>query len=236
MIDDNGSVIATGCNDAPAFGGGLYTAESGENDKRCFNNGGKCLNDTHKEKLKKEITQILRENDISTQKVDVIADQIAQNTKVKHIIEYSRAVHAEMDAILSIARTSNVSTKGSTLYCTTYPCHNCTKHIIATGIERVIYMEPYEKSLATALHDDAICHSDKQTISGKVCFEHFEGVSPRRYHTFFGYNLPRKDESGEARIHANEELYHIDPIYLDSYTKYEEKALENVKKKLPGYT
>ena len=44
--------------------------------------------------------------------------------------------HAEMEALLSCAR-SGVSTRGATLYSTTFPCHNCAKHIIAAGVARV---------------------------------------------------------------------------------------------------
>lgn len=43
-------------------------------------------------------------------------------------------VHAEANAILnSVARTS-----GCTLYSTTYPCSECAKLIIQSGIERVV--------------------------------------------------------------------------------------------------
>ncbi|MDN3612645.1 hypothetical protein QWZ16_23945 [Vibrio ostreicida] len=26
-----------------------------------------------------------------------------------------------------------------------FPCHNCAKHIVASGIKRVVYVEPYPK-------------------------------------------------------------------------------------------
>jgi len=57
-----------------------------------------------------------------------------------------------MDAILALARGGETGIVGSTLYCTNYPCHYCAKHIIAAGINRVVYLEPYEKSLARKLH------------------------------------------------------------------------------------
>ena len=56
-------------------------------------------------------------------------------------------VHAEMEALLSCAR-SGVSPVGGTLYSTTFPCHNCAKHIVAAGLRRVVYVEPYPKSRA----------------------------------------------------------------------------------------
>jgi len=74
---------------------------------------------------------------------------------VMDLTEYGRVVHAEMCAIYDAARLGR-SIKGATLYCTTFPCHNCTKHILAAGIKRVIYMEPYPKSRAKDLHQNEI--------------------------------------------------------------------------------
>ena len=42
------------------------------------------------------------------------------------------------------------------MYVTTFPCHNCAKHIIAAGLERVVYLEPYPKSRAKTLYDEDI--------------------------------------------------------------------------------
>lgn len=56
--------------------------------------------------------------------------------------EISRAVHAEQNAI-SQAAENGISTKGATLYCTTYPCILCIRTIINAGIKKVIYKEYY---------------------------------------------------------------------------------------------
>ena len=42
---------------------------------------------------------------------------------------------------------------------------------------RVIYIEPYAKSLALDLHDDSISTSEDET--GKVKFLQYEGVAPK---------------------------------------------------------
>ena len=118
---------------------------------------------------------------------------VLKKSRIKDIIEFSRAVHAEMDAIVSVARNANGSLVDAVLYCTTYPCHNCAKHIVAAGIKRVVYVEPYDKSLATELHADSISDSgfaDGQTVS----FELYNGVSPRRYDDFFKKRNDRKIE------------------------------------------
>ncbi|MDZ4830436.1 MAG: hypothetical protein SGJ09_09600 [Phycisphaerae bacterium] len=77
---------------------------------------------------------------------------------------------------------------------------------MAAGIERVVFIEPYEKSKAAEFHDDSIAVSlpmggDKKP-DGKVSFEPFVGVGPRRFFDLFstrlgsGYRLKRKDPDG----------------------------------------
>lgn len=227
ITDDIGGVLSTGCNDVPRFGGGVYDTETSA-DNRCFNHHGHCHNDKHKSIFQEEIESILIKNDVGNAKQ--IAKEILNNSKAKSLIEYSRAIHAEMDAIISLARNNN-DTLGKTLYCTTYPCHICARHIVASGIKRVVYIEPYEKSLAIQLHGDAICHPDNK-IGEKVLFENFEGVSPRRYNNFFGFNKPRKDTQGKAIFYKINESGHVDPQYLESYGEYELKVVDLLNKKI----
>lgn len=227
IMDIEGNIIATGRNDVPVFGGGLYSSENPK-DKRCFNKNG-CHNDKHKSLLKKEIESILKKYKL--QNPDSLAEEIMKETKAKYLIEYSRAVHAEMDAIVSLARSTSTGTIGNTLYCTTYPCHVCARHIVAAGIKRVVYIEPYEKSLALILHDDTICQPDHNPSEEKVLFENFEGVAPKRYAKFFGYSKKRKDKNGKPIIYSIEESYHVDTQYLDSYGDYESKVISNVRSK-----
>lgn len=67
--------------------------------------------------------------------------------------EHPQAVadHAEMAALMSCARSGGSPVDG-TLYCTTFRCHNCAKHIVAAGIRSVVYVEPYPKSKAKDLY------------------------------------------------------------------------------------
>lgn len=57
--------------------------------------------------------------------------------------EICRAVHAEQNAILIAARDGR-STKGTTLYSTTFPCLICTKMLIQAGVIEVVYSEEYD--------------------------------------------------------------------------------------------
>ena len=49
-----------------------------------------------------------------------------------------------MNALMFAAKTG-IPTDGATLYCTHIPCHNCLKHIIQSGIKRVVYKNDHPK-------------------------------------------------------------------------------------------
>ena len=61
IMNENGDILATGCNDVPAYGGGLYSSEDGNNDFRCVHKGGKCFNDHHKKLIQEEFKKKLNE-------------------------------------------------------------------------------------------------------------------------------------------------------------------------------
>ena len=83
------------------------------------------------------------------------SDHSVGESKAMDLLEFGRIIHAEMSAICDASR-KGLSIEGATLYCTTFPCHICAKHIVASGITRVVYLEPYPKSYAAELHGDSI--------------------------------------------------------------------------------
>ena len=109
-----------------------------------------------------------------------VKDAISESL-IGDITEYGRMVHAEMNAITDAARLGR-SLHDTNMYVTTYPCHNCAKHIVASGVKRVVYVEPYPKSRAAKLYRHAIAESSEN--SG-VVFEHFYGISPTIYKFVF---------------------------------------------------
>lgn len=243
-------VIATGCNDVPKAGGGLYSHASGKADMRCIHQEGRvCFNDLHKRKLQNDIGSIvdlvLGEEDKSLEeggepiklhelRRKKLLDAIYKDTRIKDLIEYSRSVHAEMDAIVSLARVGGTGLQGATLYTTTFPCHNCARHIVASGIMKVFYVEPYEKSLAKDLHDDAIAfeiEESKDSVPKRVEFLHFEGVAPRQFHNMFRA-VGRKNDDGKFIPIKVQEADKATPEYLDSYLDFEVKAVEHLEKEL----
>jgi cytidine deaminase len=96
-----------------------------------------------------------------------------------------------------------VSVRGGTLYCTTFPCHMCARHIMAAGIARVVYIEPYPKSRAKRLYKRAIqVDLDREADDDAVKFEAFVGIAPSRFLDLFEM-VTRKDSEGYSlRISA----------------------------------
>lgn len=64
------------------------------------------------------------------------------------------AIHAEVNAIAQCSKYGQ-STKGADIYITTYPCINCMKVIIASGIKKVFYKEEYNSPLTKDLAEQA---------------------------------------------------------------------------------
>lgn len=115
------------------------------------------------------------------------------------LIEFTRCLHAEQAAIVSAARTG-VALHGSTLYTTTFPCHECTKFIVGAGIIEVQYIEPYPKSMASELYRDLInavppMQKEKKTPGtelDKIPFRPFLGFGPGRYDEVFAAGRRRE--------------------------------------------
>ena len=230
----NGDVIATGTNDVPRFGGGIYE-DGGAEDHRCFIHGdaeqlgGYCRNDQSKKKLLGDVIKKLRDVDaVAPGTTDVQLTTALKSTAIADLIEFSRAVHAEMEAIMSLARDGRGSSRGATLYTTTFPCHSCARHIVAAGILDVVYYEPYKKSRALALHGDSIEEGEDIPVDGrKVRFRLFTGIAPRRFYRLFEKRGDlKKDGLYTAPMPPTS---HADPIRSLSHLELERKIAEHVR-------
>lgn len=237
LVSSNGLVIATGTNDVPRATGGLYEDDGDpESDKRCFNSGGYCRNDATKTKIYEQIFEHLQKNGLLAAKAkpdDVRAS--IEATPVRDLVEFSRAVHAEMDALLSVARSPGVSTQDATLYCTTYPCHSCARHLVAAGIREVVYIEPYTKSRAVSLHGDSIVETTRPGASKlavddrRLRLRLFSGVAPRRYASLFEKRGELKNGDGTL-VTLGVQLQHRDAILDKSFMQLEELIAELAEK------
>jgi deoxycytidylate deaminase len=223
ILNKDGEIISTGHNDVPKSGGGLYSAEDTGCDKRCIAIDGSCKSYDRKQKIKDRIKEVLSEEFEDKEKLNQLAEKISTESKIDDLIEFSRAVHAEMEAIVSAARVG-VSVQGGTLYCTTFPCHHCARHIIAAGIKRVLFIEPYEKSLALRLHADSLILEPSTMDESKVIISHFEGVAPRQYINLF--KISERKHRGKAVMISPGDAMPALPEYLDAWQEVEAKIVE----------
>jgi deoxycytidylate deaminase len=230
ITSKGGDVLAVGCNDVPKPGGGLYWPGPYDNRDDIL---GFDTNDKQRDLIVDRLIGKLPEN-ASASELNMLRKSFRS---VLDITEYGRAVHAEMDALLTCAR-SGVSPAGAILYTTTFPCHNCTRHIIAAGIERVMYIEPYAKSRAEELHDDAILVEEKaqrpsRGLKWRVPFTHFVGIGPRRYFDLFslnlssGYELVRKENGKKLTLNIPQSWPRI-PLSHFTYIQREVLAIEEL--------
>jgi deoxycytidylate deaminase len=221
----DGGIVAGGTNDVAKAGGGLYW--DGDNgDARDFR-GSHDTSSKMRENLLADILQKLRlKNWLRAEMDSHTIPQLVESAlrsedpfmKGAHFmssIDYIRAVHAEMDAIMDCAR-NGISTAGTTLYTTTFPCHDCAKHIVASGICRVVYVEPYPKSLVQELYADSVAVDASVRSKDRVHFDPFVGVAPKRYTEFFRAARPRKDEQGLVTVWQRSNAAPNLPDYLPS--------------------
>jgi deoxycytidylate deaminase len=198
VISKNKQIIATGANDVPQSGGGLYWAEVDSETGEVKDQAGGKDYTREEDSNKRAQIEIIEEITLSAMKGGLVAleqeekfKSVLRNSKISDLTEFGRVVHAEMEALLSCTR-AGIPTADATLYCTTFPCHNCAKHIIAGGIKRVVYVEPYPKSKALEFHSESIhlkTHLDEKVDESLVVFEPFIGVGPRRFLDLFSMNL-----------------------------------------------
>lgn len=213
ITDPRGAVISSGCNDVPYPGGGIYYEgrKSVDGSDAPDNRDYKVEFDPNASEILNAIREIVRgfkaaqllcdeaaEKDDDALAIDLMRGDLKphlMDARVRNLIEFGRVVHAEMNAVCEAARLGR-STEGTTLYCTTFPCHICARHIIASGVLKVVFIEPYTKSMTRELYADEISTDDNPgKIKPAVRFEPFSGIAPRLYQRVFAYR-PRKNKSG----------------------------------------
>ncbi len=216
-----GEIISVGTNEVPRAGGGQYWPGD-DPDLRDFKRGQDSNAEVKKNFLRDLLQRLSKDNWLDPSKKSKDIDKLVDETfskgksflsgaQLMSLIAYFRAVHAEMACLMDAARRG-VRTDGNTLVCTTFPCHECARHIVAAGVSRVVYIDPYPKSLTPDLYPDSIAvdpvidpkpQSKPQSKPliiepiTHVIFESFVGIAPRLYlYLFDSSKIERKDEKG----------------------------------------
>ena len=208
IAKNDGTILSTGCNEVPIKGGGSFWTNYHDNidDNRDFVLGYDSNTTIRNRSISEFIRALVKNEAISLKNISEedlvnILDHYPdlKNTRIANITEFGRPVHAEMNALIDAAR-KGISIQDANLYCTTFPCHNCTKHIISAGINRVYYIEPYPKSLAKELYPKSIDFKDRSSEHSsidRVQFIPFSGISPRRYIDLFSYTKRKKRDGNK---------------------------------------
>lgn len=233
VTSSSGELLSTGWNDVPRNGGGLYGKQSIrlkviDPDHRCYAlKSRSCSNDAEKRILAEVvIDSLVQEKIISVKKREDAIQTILKNSRLKDLIEFSRAVHAEMHAILGASRVAGERILGGKIFVTTYPCHSCARHIIASGISEVYFIEPYRKSLALKLHSDAMTESVIETDE-KVKLIQFDGVAPTRFLELFESGS-RKSKAGVLELATEGAAMPVDSVSLKAIPKLEQVVIAEV--------
>jgi len=219
LCSSTGEIIGTGCNEVPKAKGGQYSEDdkNGRRDKEIgYDSNARAQINLLRDLLKRlqrgdnpDSEDIDNSKSWLNSKTDQEIDELVTKTfseeksflsrsQLTSVIAYFRAVHAEMACITDAARRG-ISTQSTTMVCTTFPCHECSRHIVCAGIEKLIYIDPYPKSLAPDLYPDSIAVDD-ETDKDLVPFVPFVGIAPRLYMRLFDFSeIPRKYSDGTKR-------------------------------------
>ena len=86
------------------------------------------------------------------------------------LLDMCRALHAEEITLLNLGKHSRKSSDNLILYITTQPCNLCSNKIVAAGIKKVVFDEPYPMREALDI-----------LASGKVQLQRFQGIKSTAY-------------------------------------------------------
>lgn len=248
IVEEPFEIVTVGCNEVPAAGGGPYWP--GPMDHRDYVNE-EDSNAAHKFQIIRQIVDKLHKNEkLSDEWMSYTPDQLSekilsdekenvfQDTQIFDLLEFGRPVHAEMMAISRAAR-SGKSVKDASLFCTTFPCHMCARHIISSGIRRVVYIEPYPKSKVKDLYDDSVAIDDEYRVRDKVNFTPFVGIAPNRFQELFEFAKgERKEDNGAAKAwNARDARPRISRV-VNTYPLVESKVVSEIENNLDkgGFT
>ncbi len=156
IVDPEGNVISSGFNEVP------------RKEQSCEKKYKKCYRTKVRKDFFQQLVDVVPQ---AQQKKDKLIALIQKQFKV---LDYCRALHAEENAIVNLARNGHsIPLEKCTLYTTLYPCRMCANKIVQVGIREVVYFEPYPDPAAKVILGDCKQRS-------------FQGVTFRAYFRLYG--------------------------------------------------
>lgn len=130
--------------------------------------------------------RFLRNQDVLQGRNISFCFKTVQNTKEDEKNQvYTRALHAEENAMLQISKYGGQGLRNGILFTTACPCELCAKKAYQLGIKKIFYIEPYPGIAAE--HILGVGKNGPQ-------LELFSGAIGRAYNQLFHPILPYKDE------------------------------------------
>jgi hypothetical protein len=169
-------------------------------------------------KAREKVKIVAGEARYSSRRICYIIDSIKNSDE----LDILRLVYREMFYFLGVfaplhVRQKELEAEGMA---------SCARHIIAAGIRDVYYIEPYRKSLATKLHDDAI--TEDEETRDKVRILPFDGVSPRRYLDLFRIGASHRKANGLAVQADPRQVHPISSGMLESVPALEGLVVQSL--------
>lgn len=158
IVDAMGNIISSGYNEVPS------------NEQPCNQQYVSCYRDYISDKFFATLKE-------AVPAVEGQEEQLRTRFREQfRILDLCRALHAEENAIVNLARSGHSeSLSKCKLYTTTYPCRLCANKIVNLGLKQIVYMEPYPDPEAKIILTNA-----------EVKSEFFEGVTSRGFFRVYG--------------------------------------------------
>lgn len=106
--------------------------------------------------------------------------------------KYPYSCHSELNAIMN---SNSLNLKGCTLYTAYFPCNECAKLIIQSGIRHVKYLRMYDKGVQTAQRMFA--------LAGVTC----EQFTPKQKRILIDFEAAHEEKRPSA-AYPTEEVHH----------------------------
>jgi dCMP deaminase len=142
-------------------------------------------NQTFREALTSKYSNLIATNKNSNRNFSFCFKSIQNEIEGEKNQVHTRALHAEENAFMQIAKHGGQKLSGGILFTTASPCELCAKKAYQLGVKKIVYIDPYP-GIAT----DHILASGKN----KPELELFRGAVGRAFYQLYQPLMPYKDE------------------------------------------